>query len=104
MSHPENQSVEGLFVAQLEQLVAESFRMAERIVMGTASKIDWKSTEARERYVACIPLLAMDVKGQLMNLSQMRENASQKQIDTIYDALATVIREVKKRNDSGEKE
>ncbi len=101
MAHEENQPPVVRGVAQIEQLMDESFRMAERIISGHMSA-DWISREAREKYAAFTPLLAMDIKGQLLGLVGI-EHASTKQVDDQQHSIGALIAEVKRRNDAADK-
>jgi len=98
MSHPEDKSHAAMFVELNESMLRESFKMAQRILTEAAGGRTWESVEARERYMASAPLVALDVKGAMVNVAHMTQQANPKEIDSIHEAFDKVIAEMRKKN------
>ena len=95
MSHPESMSRIQLGVDIMEKIVRESFRMAERIVEERISLMSWTSDDARDRYRAVIPLLALDIAGQLKSfqgIDQAPQRALRRKPTSIQDASVSASR------------
>lgn len=103
MAHPENESHHALLVEQTEAFYRESFRMAEHIVLEAAERFDWKSIEAKENYISSIPMVALQLKGELMSIAHMAQQASPREIDAIHESVSRVVEEMKKRNNERDK-
>lgn len=100
MSHPEDKSHAAMFVELNETMLRESFKMAQRILTEAAGGRTWESIEARERYMASMPLVALDVKAAMVNVAHMTNQASAKEIDSIHESFDRVIGEMRKRNEA----
>lgn len=77
----------------------ECFFLASRISKRHLDRLDISDTESRERYLAYLPLLAMDLKGQIVNIANLSTQASDRQMDEIYEGIERVIREMKKKGE-----
>jgi hypothetical protein len=99
-AHFENKTTVQIGLEQVEALTHEAFRMADRIVARHVESFQWNSDEAKDRYLATTPLIALEIRNQLVGLCGI-QNANPLQVQQQQDSLAEIISELKKRNDAG---
>ena len=97
MAHPDNETAIERAIGQTEKLYVECFRMAERIM--APSGADFETREAREKYQAFIPLVALDIKNSMSNFVGM-EQVPQSRIDESQSSLESILDVLRKRNNA----
>jgi len=96
MGHIENESQEALFARQVESMMRESFILAERIVREAADRLG--SAVRDEFYASTVPMVAERLYGNFHNIAQLLNQATQKDIDAVYDSTENVLAAVRKMN------
>jgi len=100
--HPDNMSPIEKGIIQMEQLFRECFRMAERLMKEEGRTDSFETTEARERSQAIMPLIAMDIKNQIIQMVGI-EHAPQNRVDESQASHEAILKALKARNDQAEK-
>ncbi len=98
MSHMENEPQSALLVKQIEPIVEEGFRMAERIVERSLDRQDITEKSIRDHYFESVPMIADRISSQMVNIANIIRDGSSKDIDRIYETIEEVIAQMRRAN------
>ena len=97
MAHPDDVSPLERAINQMERLYQESFRMADRLIMKGGAD-DFQSVEAREKSLALVPLVALDIKNHLQQCLNLDE-VPPRHLEKAQESTDEIIAIMKKKND-----
>lgn len=100
MPHVEDKPVQEVCAEQIEELLRQSFVVAERLVAESAQRVGVSPTEG----FAAVPMVAMEVVQRMGNVAYSMTNMSGANLDKVMSEMDAVIRSMVRRNKaSGEK-
>ena len=93
MTHPENMTALGRFMRQTIAIQRQSFILAESITDEALARHKIVG-DSRESYLANIPSLAGQFANTFTQVVNMTTQASQRELDRVYDGADEVLREL----------
>lgn len=98
MSHPENVSIQAALISQIEELYRQCFILAEKLIAESIGRVGLREEDRKELIIAALPMIALELRGQMSSIAQMADQAHQTQIDRMYEAVEKVVAELRRRN------